>query len=202
MMLWLPGLLCALAFCLQAAHGSEIKANGTFAGRQYYTSISVTNGGPWGSWTWIDMCPEGSYATGYSVQLEEYVSASDDTALNGIRLFCTSQDGVAYTVESAVGDFGKWSRVTWCPAGYLKSFQLKVEEPQGALDDTAANTIKFRCTSGAIVEGEVGDFGQYGGWSSDCPRGGICGIETKMEPYGGAFVDDTALNDVRFFCCE
>ncbi|XP_069068190.1 vitelline membrane outer layer protein 1 homolog [Pleurodeles waltl] len=200
-MVWLLGLLCSLAFCLQSAHGTEIRANGIFSGRQYNSIIGVTNGGPWGSWTWIDMCPEGSYAKGYSVKVEKHIGAGDDTSLNGIRLYCTSQKGVTYTIESSVGEFGDWSPVTWCPAGYLKSFQLKVEEDQGALDDTAANNIKFRCTAGAIIEGPGGDFGQYGGWSDDCAIGGICGMETKMEPYGGAFVDDTSINDVRFYCC-
>ncbi|XP_030061506.1 vitelline membrane outer layer protein 1 homolog [Microcaecilia unicolor] len=135
-------------------------------------------------------------------KLERYTPAGDDTSLNGIRLFCTSTNGVVYTVESGTEIFGDWSRVVWCPTGVLKSFQLKVEAPQGAIDDTAANNIKFRCSSGAIIEGTGGDFGDYGGWSNECTKGGICGIETKIEPYGGFFVDDTSLNDVRFFCCE
>ncbi|KAH1177196.1 hypothetical protein KIL84_010898 [Mauremys mutica] len=138
-------------------------------------------------------------------QMEEYGGASDDTALNGIRLFCikiNSTSSAVYTVESDSGKFGQWSGITWCPTGFLTAFQLKVEVPQGILDDTAANNIKFRCTSGAIIEGTGGSFGDYGGWSNACTRGGICGIETKQDPYHNAFVDDTALNDVRFFCCD
>nr|XP_006133305.1 vitelline membrane outer layer protein 1 homolog [Pelodiscus sinensis] len=183
----------------------EIAANGTFSNRKYYSSINVTNGGPWGSWTWIDMCPEHYHALGFSIKMEEYGGASDDTALNGIRLFCVKNNNTSsavYTVESDSGKFGQWSGITWCPTGFLTSFQMKVEPPQGIVDDTSANGIKFRCSSGAIIEGATGSFGDYGGWSTACTRGGICGILTKQDPYHGPFVDDTALNDVCFFCCD
>ncbi|XP_039380161.1 vitelline membrane outer layer protein 1 homolog [Mauremys reevesii] len=198
-------LLVGLAYVSPVFGKREISANGTFSSRKYYSSINVTNGGPWGTWTWIDMCPEHFYAMGYSIKMEEYGGASDDTALNGIRLFCikiNSTSSAVYTVESDSGKFGQWSGITWCPTGFLTAFQLKVEVPQGILDDTAANNIKFRCSSGAIIEGTGGSFGDYGGWSNACTRGGICGIETKQDPYHNAFVDDTALNDVRFFCCD
>ncbi|KYO26875.1 vitelline membrane outer layer 1-like protein [Alligator mississippiensis] len=143
--------------------------------------------------------------TWYLLQVEEYGGADDDTALNGIRLYCinpNNTDSTVYSIESDSGKFGQWSIITWCPRGFLVSFQLKVETPQGIIDDTAANGIKFRCTSGAIIEGVGSTFGDYGGWSNTCIRGGICGIQTKLESYQGAFVDDTALNDVRFFCCD
>lgn len=46
------------------------------------------------------------------------------------------------------------------------------------------------------------DWGEYGLWSPECPQGGgICGIESKMEEYQHG-LDDTSLNDVRFFCCD
>ncbi|XP_067418066.1 vitelline membrane outer layer protein 1 homolog [Emydura macquarii macquarii] len=198
-------LLVGLAYVSPVFGKAEVSANGTFTNRNYYKSINVTNGGPWGTWTWLDMCPERYYAMGYSVKVEEYGGASDDTALNGIRLFCIKNNSTrhgVYTVESDSGKFGQWSGITWCPTGFLTSFQLKVEVPQGILDDTAANSIKFRCSSGAIIEGTGGSFGDYGGWSKTCTKGGICGIETKQDPYHGSFTDDTALNDVRFFCCD
>lgn len=96
-----------------------------------------------------------------------------------------------------------WTGIRWCPKdGVLIAFQLRVEPPQGLGDDTAVNNIKFRCSNGAVIEGQGEYFGDYDAWSNSCTRGGICGIQTNQEPYGGFFVDDTALNDVRFFCCE
>ncbi|XP_053118150.1 vitelline membrane outer layer protein 1 homolog [Hemicordylus capensis] len=180
-----------------------VSANGTFAVRKSYSTITVSNGGSWGYWTWIDKCPEQSYAIGFSIKVEEYRGASDDTSLNGIRLFCSSNDNIMYTVESETGEFGHWSGIIWCPKdSILQSFQLKVEPPQGAGDDTAVNNIRFRCTKGAILETAGGSFGNYDAWSAACNAGGICGIQTKQEPYGGFFVDDTALNDVRLLCCQ
>uniref|UniRef100_F7CRS6 Vitelline membrane outer layer 1 homolog n=1 Tax=Ornithorhynchus anatinus TaxID=9258 RepID=F7CRS6_ORNAN len=177
-------------------------ANGMFANRNFYSTIEVSNGGPWGSWTWVDMCPEGSYAIGYSLKVEETFSANDETSLNGIRLFCTNRTSSAFTIESNIGEFGYWARISWCPTGFLSSFQLKVESPQGILDDTAVNNIRFRCSTGVVLENPGGPYGEYASWSDACPRGGICGLQTKQEPYRGLLWDDTALNDVRFFCCE
>jgi len=46
------------------------------------------------------------------------------------------------------------------------------------------------------------DWGDYGLWSPVCPQGGgICGIESKVEEYQSG-LDDSSLNDVRFFCCD
>uniref|UniRef100_A0A8C6Y536 DPH-type MB domain-containing protein n=1 Tax=Naja naja TaxID=35670 RepID=A0A8C6Y536_NAJNA len=140
-----------------------------------------------------------------TVQVETYRGASDDTSLNGIRLFCSTEqtNNIMYTVESEPGEYGHWSGVRWCPRnGILRSFQLKVEPEQGAGDDTAVNNIRFRCSNGLQLEEAGGPFGEYSEWSTPCERGGICGLQTKQEPYQGIFIDDTALNDVRFFCCE
>ncbi|MBN3291981.1 VMO1 protein, partial [Polypterus senegalus] len=136
-------------------------------------------------------------------RVEAYQVGGDDTALNGIRLYCSrlNDRSILYTVESHTGLFGDWTQTLWCPSGVLKSFQLRVEPYQGILDDTAANNIKFRCSSSPVLEGFGQTFGDYGKWSDECKEGGICGIETKQEPYQVG-LDDTALNDVRFFCCK
>ncbi|XP_058040088.1 vitelline membrane outer layer protein 1 homolog [Ahaetulla prasina] len=195
----------ASIFLASAVDRQYISANGTFANRRDYDSISVKNGGQWGVWTWIDKCPPGSYAIGFSIRVEEYRGASDDTSLNGIRLFCSTEQtsNIMYTVESEPGEYGHWSGIRWCPRnGILRSFQLKVEPEQGAGDDTAVNNIRFRCSNGLQIEEAGGPFGEYSEWSTPCERGGICGLQTKQEHYQGFFIDDTALNDVRFFCCE
>ncbi|XP_062977982.1 vitelline membrane outer layer protein 1 homolog [Elgaria multicarinata webbii] len=193
--------------CFASAFDKRIvRANGIFASRTNVSVISVNNGGLWGYWTWVDMCPEHSYAIGFSIKLEEYGGVGvDDTSLNGIRLFCSPEQtrNVMYTVESDTGDFGEWSKIRWCPQdGALNAFQLKVEPYQVVNDNTAANNIKFRCSNGVLMEEVGGLFGDYSEWSKPCPNGKICGIQTKQESYQGIMIDDTSLNDVRFFCCN
>lgn len=76
-----------------------------------------------------------------------------------------------------------------------------MEPHQGLFgDDTAANNVRFRCSSNPTLAGAGLDYGEYSLWSQDCGDGGICGIETKMEEYQYG-LDDSSLNDVRFHCC-
>jgi hypothetical protein len=76
-------------------------------------------------------------------------------------------------------------------------------------DDTAANYVKFKCrcrcgrTYELVKPPGHGLWGTWGAWSNQCPnRTAVCGIQTKVEKARGKFRDDTALNDVRFFCCK
>ncbi|CAM4663455.1 unnamed protein product [Leuciscus chuanchicus] len=96
--------------------------------------------------------------------------------------------------------WGDWTDIQWCPSGYLTAFQLRVESSQGGGDDTAANNIKFTCSGGAVLGGDRTDWGDWGEWSPTCEGKGICGIKTRIEGPQG-IGDDTALNDVRMFCC-
>ncbi|NXM44606.1 VMO1 protein, partial [Gymnorhina tibicen] len=46
-----------------------------------------------------------------------------------------------------------------------------------------------------------GSKGTWGDWSPSCPRSwGVCGIHTRLQPPQGVG-DDTALNDVKLYCC-
>nr|XP_040021872.1 vitelline membrane outer layer protein 1 homolog [Gasterosteus aculeatus aculeatus] len=179
------------------------RAGASFSGREYRSLLTVSNGEQFGTWTWPEMCPDRFFAVGFSLRVESNQYGADDTALNGIRLICAKQEdrSFLYSVESHAGYFGDWSQPQYCPSGVLTSFQLRVEPHQGLLgDDTAANNIKFRCSSNPTLEGHAADWGEYGFWSQECSDGGICGIETKMEEYQYG-VDDSSLNDVRFHCC-
>ncbi|KAK7143012.1 hypothetical protein R3I93_014235 [Phoxinus phoxinus] len=184
----------------------------TSAGRRsersvFRSQLTVPNGGTWGLWGGESMCPAGTYAAGFSLKVEPYGFFDDDTALNGIRLDCVdrSKDSsnlhVYASIESDVGGWGKWVRKQTCPSGYLTSFQLRVESDQRSGDDTAANNIRFTCTGGAVLEGDSTDWGDWGEKSLTCEGKGICGLQTRVEGRQGRG-DDTALNDVRMFCCD
>ncbi|KAI5611947.1 vitelline membrane outer layer protein 1 [Silurus asotus] len=180
-----------------------IRAGVNFASRNYTSILTVPNGEKFGIWMWSEMCPVNFYATGFSLRVEPNQYGNDDTALNGIRLFCVQNNDrrFVYSVESHTGHFGEWTDPQWCPTGTLSSFQLRVEPHLGIFgDDTTANNIRFRCSSNPMVEGRGMSWGEYGDWSDVCHNGGICGIQTKMELYQGA-LDDSSLNNVRFHCC-
>ncbi|KAF4098992.1 hypothetical protein G5714_021022 [Onychostoma macrolepis] len=154
------------------------------------------------------MCPTGTYAAGFSLKVEYPVGHRDDTALNGIQLHCVKKNskGLPHSyhnyasVRSDVGSWGRWTDIKWCPSGFLTAFQLRVERPQGVGDDTAANNIRFKCSRGSFLLGDGTHWGDWGDWSQTCKRKGICGIKTRVEGPRG-IGDDTALNDVRMFCC-
>ncbi|XP_030640791.1 vitelline membrane outer layer protein 1 homolog [Chanos chanos] len=202
------------AFCVLVLIGSGwcnadgkpflTRAGMSFNTRPYSSLLSVPNGEQFGNWTWPEMCPEEFYAVGFSLRVESNQYGLDDTALNGIRLYCAKGEdrSFVYTIESHSGYYGEWTNPQWCPSGVLTSFQLRVEPHQGLFgDDTSANNIRFRCSSNPTLEGLGMNWGDYGHWSAECANGGICGIETKMEPYQYG-LDDSTLNDVRFHCCS
>ncbi|CAL8358858.1 unnamed protein product [Arctogadus glacialis] len=180
------------------------RAGLTFSSRTYSSVINVPNGEQFGNWTWPEMCPERFYAVGFSVRVESNQYGLDDTALNGVRLICAkdADRSFLYSIESHVGFYGEWSQPQYCPRGVLESFQLRVEPHQGLFgDDTAVNNIRFRCSSHPVLEGPGTGWGEYGLWSPVCPGGGICGLESKVEEYQQG-LDDSSLNDVRFYCCD
>lgn len=80
------------------------------------------------------------------------------------------------------------------------AFSLRVEARQTLGDNTAANNVRFRCSDSTELERPGLAWGDFGKWSKPCPKG-VCGLQTKVEPPMG-LQDDTALNDVRFFCCR
>uniref|UniRef100_I3N984 Vitelline membrane outer layer protein 1 homolog n=2 Tax=Marmotini TaxID=337730 RepID=I3N984_ICTTR len=160
-----------------------------------YPVIEVTNGGPWGDWALPEMCPDGYFASGFSLKVEPHQGIlGDDTALNGIRLHCTRGNSELNTqvVESQSGKWGAWSEPLWCPSGgFLVAFSLRVEAPITPGDNTAVNNVRFRCSDGTELQGPGLDWGKFGEWSTSCLKG-ACGLQTKVEQPRG-LRDDTAL---------
>ena len=50
--------------------------------------IYVDNGGDEGYWGKLEVCPEGTVATGFALKVHPRQIAGDDTAVNGIQLRC------------------------------------------------------------------------------------------------------------------
>ncbi|XP_052443390.1 vitelline membrane outer layer protein 1 homolog isoform X2 [Carassius gibelio] len=140
--------------------------------RPYKSELTVTNGGGWGFWGEVDMCPDGTYAAGFSLKVEAPVGQADDTALNGIRLYCVGSGNLTDSYPS------------YC----------KVQSDVARF--RCSNGVS-QLGNGT----DWGDWGDWGDWSDTCEGTGICGLRTLVElPQGNG--DDTALNDVIMYCCD
>ncbi|XP_053381801.1 vitelline membrane outer layer protein 1-like [Mercenaria mercenaria] len=187
------------------------------APRRVIKVLKASNGAPWGGWGPPQFCAEGTYAIGYAIKVEPGQGSGDDTALNSIQLDCKGLDAVRSggKITSREGPFGHWHNEVTCPTRngaptFLTEFVLQVEPDQKSGDDTAANYVKFHCRDFAaltyqrelaIAPGH-GLYGRLGSWSGSCPaNSAICGLRTAVEGDQGSG-DDTALNNVMFYCCE
>ncbi|CAF0709224.1 unnamed protein product [Brachionus calyciflorus] len=85
--------------------------------------------------------------------------------------------------------------------GKFVGFSFKAE-PRVTGDDTAGNMISMYCESGDWVWYDLQYFGKdLKETVKNCPEGeAICGIRTQIEPKING--DNTALNNVDFYCCK
>lgn len=184
--------------------------------------LSVNNGGIWGEWGNPEYCPAGTIASGYIMKIEPKQFSGDDTSLNAIRLICSDPGGIDRgRITSLEGPFGSWTSEKSCTTGtYLVDFQLQVEigtEKKTGLDNSCANYVKFHCRDLAgnnnvaelVLPPGTGFWGSWGSWSETCgPNSAICGLSARTENGQGPGFgvqgsdDDTALNDVLFYCCN
>lgn len=167
-----------LTIALVAIYG----ATGLSAVRVNITSPPVTNHGQWGK---FESCPPGRYAQGFQLKTQSNQFIYDDTALNSIRLFCGDPyDPDTPAITSTIGPFGNWGKIYTCSPGILHGFQLRSEMDLGDGDDTAANNIRFYCST--LPNDHIqGDGLFWGDWTSSqyCHSSqGICGIQTQVEP--------------------
>lgn len=145
------------------------------------SSPQITNWGTWGPWQY---CPPGTFAESFQLNTEARLLVGDDTALNGIRLFCGDpKKPDTAVITSSVGQFGEWGKVYNCNPGVLDGFQLRVEPAQGSGDDTATNNARFFCSSNptGFIEGDGLSFGEWSTAQHCFNNQGICGIRTQVE---------------------
>jgi plastocyanin len=162
-------------------------------------------GGSWGGWTaQFQKCPGATLAYGFEDKVEPSQGGGDDTALNGIKLWCVNLPDLQSNnyITSSSGQWGNWSERMDCGdrKSYLVGARLRIEPSQGSDDDTGGVDVELSCSNGKILSNGGHGWGAWKDWSY-CPANtAICGIRTRIEPSQGAG-DDTALNDVEMQCC-
>ena len=103
--------------------------------RPYEAEIQPESGSSWGDWVVEEFCPEGSFAKGVQLKVESKCGAfCDDTAINGIKLFCESSSGTDMEeVRSSVGLYGDWQTPLLChgeeeAVAFLRGVQFRSEK--------------------------------------------------------------------------
>ena len=105
--------------------------------------------GSYGDWSEPQVCPEGSFLSGWRQNVEPYQGwgiLKDDTSLNNVEYRCRDSGtwGIKQTLKTKAKEWGKWSRWAECPSGeFICGIETRVEDPDG--DDTALNDIKHQC---------------------------------------------------------
>ena len=101
----------------------------------------------WGTWSEPQLCPEGSYLSGWRQNVEPLQGRFiDDTMLDNVEYRCRDAQRWKKVKDMKVeaNEWGTWSRWKECPRGeYICGIETKVENP--AWDNTALNDIKHTC---------------------------------------------------------
>lgn len=170
---------------------------------RWIESPRLTN---WGDWKAEEICPPNSWVTAMNLKIEPDQGKGDDSGLNGIKLSCTTLDGLhTADITSGEGPWGFYRGKKFCESGFARGFQLRSEPDLKSGDDAAAIDLMLLCshpdgTTSRIVGGGVLKFGDYT-QEQVCPTSSaICGIRTQIEREQGSG-DDSALNNVDFACC-
>ena len=159
--------------------------------------IVLTWWGFWGDWGSLEFCPKGSFVGGFQLKSEPRQGGGDDTALNAVRLLCSTGE----SLFSSQGGWGTWGNIAVCPSGsVVTGFSVKEEARQGGGDDTALNNIRLSC--GATLSIHASVLTSWGQWKDGlhCRAGwAVIGMKTRVERSQGGG-DDTALNGLQLIC--
>ena len=100
--------------------------------------------GPWGGWAGSQHCSAGYKGSDFKIESKQ--GEGDDTAANGLKLFCAS--GGSH-VTSNMGPWGSWQGRQYCHNGQrICGIKTRVERVLGngnKEDDTALNGVYLRC---------------------------------------------------------
>jgi len=185
---------CSFWSCALAGRKSQYTEKGVY--KEGTSILGITE---WGEWKAAEKCPNNGKVNGFKLRVEENQGEDgDDSALNGIWLKCNTGD--ILKIDGYWGSWGTWKN---CPPGdYFTGARIRSEESQGDGDDTAANDLNMRCKTDGWKEGKGQTWGSWGGATQCAGDQWICGLQVKMEPPQGQEKDDTALNQVKFACCD
>jgi hypothetical protein len=184
---------------------SKFLSSSRFLSEGVYLSISE---GYWGDWTLPIEVPENYIACGLGLRIEPPQGAGDDTAANAVKIYYCYIDNWNLKNDLNLNE-GLWGDWNWamCPQGYyINQVRARVESPQGPGDDTALNSLTFRCKE--PVNSNVSDdiilqntnWGNWMDWVGNDDQY-VCGGQVRFEPSQEAG-DDTALNGIRLRFCE
>lgn len=95
---------------------------------------------------------------------------------------------------------GEWVAVQKCPQGNMVSFSLTIELPQPLIPHAVSN-LEVLCSGGAKVKKDIFQRMEEGKMSKRCPRGFICGIQTRVANEN-QMLGKVELRDVKMFCCD
>ncbi|ETE57677.1 Vitelline membrane outer layer protein 1, partial [Ophiophagus hannah] len=170
--------------------------------RKYSFMLSVLNGGSWGEWGPASFCEKG-YAHGFSLKVEEKQEGSDDTALNGIRLYCT--DGTA--IESKVGNLDQKTilphstalllTISWCLwNSEARKYSDMLSVPNGVyLGELGQNAF--------CDKGYAHGFSLKGTWTKVqfCTTGYLISFSLRVQQCHQVG-DETTANNIQFTCSD
>ncbi|XP_066475673.1 vitelline membrane outer layer protein 1-like [Tiliqua scincoides] len=100
--------------------------------------------------------------------------------------------------------WGRWGPAHFCSKGHAVGFQIKALV-KGVAPYKSAFTLPPTFVAAAndndVYYATGNTNGRFGQMSNHCTKGYICGIQTRVQP-PQYLSDDTALNDVKMFCCD
>merc|ERR1719361_781559 len=155
----------------------------------------------WGKWRTKETCPENSFAYKFSLKVEPHTlgdgkaKGTDDTALNGVKLYCKQRGGKEQgRAKSRAGIFGSWTEPKSCSNenDFFVGYRFQAETSgtatvTGAVDSWYAENIDLICEGGENLNGREqwptlengGEWASGGLWSSETscsPGEAICGL--------------------------
>ena len=123
------------------------------------TELRPHAGSSWGSWGSSEFCPNNSWASGYQLMVEPSCGdICDDTALNSVKLFCSSLTGTDEGfVTSKTGNFGGWNDPLLCgeAGSFIDGIQFKSERVSSG--NISVCRLILATQQGDQEEGDGGD---------------------------------------------